>query len=98
MIRTLQLLTSTRKVNLKMPRVNPLLMNKANQLLPQRSRFNKQRMVDMLRLLKVKNHKLKSKSKKLVMLSKQKIKELRIFQLLSLTRKVNLKITKAKLL
>ena len=89
---------STRKANLKMPRENLLLMNQVNQLLPPMNKKSKPRMVDTLRLLNNKRHKLKNKSNKLVMLLKQKIKELKRFQLLLLTRKVNLKITRAKLL
>ena len=89
---------STRKASLRMPKVNLLLMSLENQLLRPKNKFNKLRMVDTLKLLKLKNNKLKNKFKKQAKLLKQKIKELKRSQLLLLTRKVNLKITRAKLL
>jgi len=89
---------STRKASLRMPKVNLLLMSLENQLLRPKIKFNKLRMVDTLKLLKLKNNKLKNKFKKQAKLLKQKIKELKRSQLLLLTRKVNLKITRAKLL
>ena len=89
---------STRKASLRMPKVNLLLMSLENQLLRPKNKFNKLRMVDTLKLLKLKNNKLKNKFKKQAKLLKQKIKELKRSQLLLSTRKVNLKITRAKLL
>ena len=80
-----------------MPRENLSLMNKVNQLLQPRNRFKKLKKVDMLRLLKNKMQKLKNQSRKLAMLSKLKMKELKKFQLLSSIRRANLKITKANL-
>ena len=89
---------STRKASLRMPKVNLLLMSLENQLLRPKNKFNKLKMVDTLKLLKLKNNKLKNKFKKQAKLLKQKIKELKRSQLLLSTRKVNLKITRAKLL
>ena len=55
---------STRKASLRMPKVNLLLMSLENQLLRPKNKFNKLRMVDTLKLLKLKNNKLKNKFQK----------------------------------